>query len=411
MKLLHITNFYPPYAVGQAERQCRLVVNELAARGHFNRVLTSTYSLPNIPDRERFVGRVLRLGLRTTPGSYSPLIWAERLNRRALLDELEEVYSDVVVFWGMAGLSNSLIWEAQRSGVCVVLAVLDHWPRMRLREDPWMQWWTGSLALPQRILRRMMRALLVDRLVLAQYPVRAMTDLPTDTAFYASRALRDSIRSSGFSVGDSPIIPYCVGRDEIPGQPQRRDELRRLLWIGHLDTDRDPMTAIQAIQELRHSGQLQFTLDIFGRGEVAFEGRLHDYVRDAQLGGAVTVRHASVEEMVSLFPTYDIFLFSARYPEPFPMGILRAMAARLPVVSTLEGSCADLLSPGENCAAFRTGDPVECASKIRALAANRGLVDRIAENAYRDVLDNYSAVIVAGRIEKLLLDVVRAKSR
>ncbi len=407
MKLLHLTNFYPPYAVGQSERQCRLVVNELAARGHFNRVLTSTHTLPNVVDRERFVNRRLRIGLRSTPGRYSPLIWAERMNRRALLDELQGVHSDVLVIWSMAGLSNSLIWEAQRRGICVVFAVLDHWPQQRLREDPWMQWWTASLPFPQRVLRRLLRTSLIARFLFARYPVDPMTELPMQHAFFASRALRDSIQSSGIPVGQAPIIPYCVGRDEIPGQPQRREELRRLLWIGRLDSDRDPMTAIQAIQELRHTGQHQFTLDIFGRGEVTFESRIHDYIRDAQLGGAVTVRHASVEEMVGLFPTYDMFLYSARHPEPFPMVILRAMAARLPVISTLEGACADILRHNDNCVAFRAGDPVDCAARIRGLAADRALVNEMAERAYREVLDNFSATIVAGRVERVLNDALR----
>lgn len=411
MKLLHLTNYYPPYAVGTPERQCRLIVNELAHRGHFNRVLTSDYTIPTLPDRERFAKRDLRIarqGKRT--GKFGSLLRAERHNLITLAAELDEIHTDVVVIWSLTGISNSMIWEIERRGIHMLFAVLDPWLRDRLRGDPWYRWWTAALPLPQRALRRFLRTTALDRLVLHRYPVHRPIDLPLRHAFFASRALRESVRSAGFHMGQTEVIPHCIGREEIPGQPQRRDDLRRLLWIGRLESERDPMTAIQAVQELRHIGQLQFTLDMFGRGDVAFESRIHDYVRDAQLGGAVNIRRAEVEEMIALFPTYDVFLFTARQPEPFPLLILRAMASRLPVVSTLEGSCTDLLQGGQNCVLFRTGDPVDCANKIRSLTDDRELVDALTERAFRDVLDTYSATIVTGSVEKMLTAVVRDRT-
>jgi glycosyltransferase involved in cell wall biosynthesis len=155
----------------------------------------------------------------------------------------------------------------------------------------------------------------------------------------------------------------------------------------------------------------RFSLDIFGRGDVAFESRLHDYLRDSQLAGAVTIRHTSVEELAALFPTYDIFLFTPRYPEPFPLVLLRAMAARLPVVTTVEGSCADVVRNGENAITFRTGDPVDCAQKISQVAAEREAVEQMTERAYREVLDNYSALTVAGRVERFLHEIVGSRGR
>ncbi len=167
------------------------------------------------------------------------------------------------------------------------------------------------------------------------------------------------------------------------------------------------MTAIQAIQELRHNGTMQYSLDLFGRGDVAFESRLHDYVRNAQLGGAVTIRHANTEELASLFPTYDLFLHTARYPEPFPLVLLRAMAARTPVVTTLEGGAADIVRDGENATVFRTGNPADCAAKLLEVVADREGIERRTALAYREVLDDYSALVVAGRIERLLIDATR----
>ncbi len=408
MKLLHLSNRYPPFATGTAERQCRLIVNELSNRGHLNRVLTSDQTVPNVPDREAVALRRLVLATyeKDSAMAFLKLVRNERRNVDVLREELEQIHPDIVLVWGMSGLSSCLLWELERRRVRTAFAVLDQWPRHREREDPWYQWWSAPLPFGPRVIRRFLYDTRLSRLLQRRLPVRRPTELGLGNAFFSSRSLRESIRSAGYHVNGSGVLPCCIGRDEFPAQSQRREELRRLLWIGPLDADRDPMTAIQAIQELRHNGEMRFSLDIFGRGDVSFEGRLHDYLRDAQLAGAVTIRHTSVEELVQLFPTYDIFVFTPRHPDPFPLVLLRAMAARLPIVTTVEGSCADVVRNGENALTFRTGDPVDCARKVYQAASERDLVDAMTERAYREVLDNYSALIVAGRVERFLNEVV-----
>jgi glycosyltransferase involved in cell wall biosynthesis len=244
---------------------------------------------------------------------------------------------------------------------------------------------------------------------LQAHAARRPTDLPFKHGFFASRALRDSIRLAGFDVEGTEVLPHCLGRDEIPAAPQHRDDLRRLLWIGTLDADHDPMTAVQALQELRHQGEMRFSLDIFGRGDVAVEGRVRDYVRNAQLAGAVNIRQTSIDEVVMLHTGYDIFLHTARHPGPFPIVLARAMAARLPVIAAPEGSVNEIVRNGENALTFRTGDPQDCAEKILRLVADRRLLEALTERAYRDVLDNLSAAAVAGRLDRLLHEAARPR--
>lgn len=410
MKLLHISNRYPPYSGGVSDRQCRLIVNELANRGHFNRVLTCDATSAAIPDREGVALRRLRLGPQRSAFPFLRLFATERRNLRVLREELDQVGPDVVVVWGLSGLSNGILWELERRNMCTVFAVLDNWPRRRDHDDPWFRWWSGPLPFRQKVVRVLLSRAGGHRLFGENFRIRRPTEIALKQAFFASNALRESIRRGGFSVDGSEIIPNCIGREEFPAQQGRRDDPRRLLWIGSLTGEGDPMTAIQALQELRHNGEMRFSLDIFGRGDVAFESKLHDYVRNSQLGGAVTIRHASVEEMSSLFPTYDIFLFTARNPGPFPLVLLRAMAARIPVVTTLEGSCADFIFANKNALVTGTSDPVDLAKKIFQAANEREATERMTEYAYRDVLDNYSALTVAGRVERMINNATRDRN-
>src|SRR5690606_31145828 len=117
LKILHLSNRYPPCGTGTAERQCRMIVGELANRGHFNRVLTSDHTVPSVPDREAVALR--RLALRTyekdSATAFFKLWLNERHNLKVLREELDQIHPDIVLVWGMAGISNCMLWELERS--------------------------------------------------------------------------------------------------------------------------------------------------------------------------------------------------------------------------------------------------------------------------------------------------------
>ena len=50
MRILFLSNFYPPHAIGGYEQWCQEVADRLQARGHVVTVLTSRYGLQ--PERQ-----------------------------------------------------------------------------------------------------------------------------------------------------------------------------------------------------------------------------------------------------------------------------------------------------------------------------------------------------------------------
>ena len=61
MRILFISNHYPPYEVGGYEQLCRDVADRLAARGHAIRVLTTTFGLErSLHTNDESIQRVLR---------------------------------------------------------------------------------------------------------------------------------------------------------------------------------------------------------------------------------------------------------------------------------------------------------------------------------------------------------------
>ena len=117
MRVLTVGNLYPPNHLGGYELMWQAVMDELSARGHTVRVL----STPELRWywRDHRWPRRLRLA--------AP--WIERHNRRVFGALVAE--ADVVSFWSMGGLSMSLV--AHRPSLCVVL---DDWLRYGPVVDP-----------------------------------------------------------------------------------------------------------------------------------------------------------------------------------------------------------------------------------------------------------------------------------
>ena len=66
MRILALTNLYPPHYLGGYELICQMVVHELRARGHEVQVLTSNHIVPGKPSAETEAGVV------STPPSPRP---------------------------------------------------------------------------------------------------------------------------------------------------------------------------------------------------------------------------------------------------------------------------------------------------------------------------------------------------
>ena len=120
MRILILSNLYPPNVVGGYERLCFEVTAGLAASGHEMVVLTSNYGgkVTNYPSQ-----RVLReLNLLTGPDIYTPFPGTEedrmvinQSNLGTLHRTLEKVLPDVVFAWNLFFLDASMLQTLEQS--------------------------------------------------------------------------------------------------------------------------------------------------------------------------------------------------------------------------------------------------------------------------------------------------------
>ncbi|MBL4575815.1 MAG: glycosyltransferase family 4 protein [Opitutaceae bacterium] len=406
MKILHLTNYYPPHDPSATESQCFKVVNQLMRRGHKVRVLTSTHLEPGVRARQAGVSRSLHLvnpsnqfEKKTSLGH----LYSCQKNNHFLLEAIsKDFYPDVIILWNLIGVPRSILWSAISSGIPCVIAIHDTWLIQQLNNDAWTNWWKNPLPTKQAIIRSFLKLSGLSHLIKKRYPIESLKKLVPALSFFCSRDLQQMIHKRGFAFARGEVIPHCVSTREIAIKRFRSNKLYRLLIIDPVDKDHDPLTAIKAILKLRDAGHNRFSLDIFGNGERSYKNQLQSFIHKHRLEASVRIGNIPSVNLPMLFLSYDILLYTAKKAAPFPDSIIKAMAAKLPVISTPDGSCRDLIRDGENSLSFHRENPSELSDCILKIAHDPDLVERLTYTAHRDFRMKYSVESVTSKIENIL---------
>jgi len=408
LKILVLTNLYPPHHIGGYELICRAVVDNLAVRGHDLHVLTSDHRREHRSwEPERNVRRFLKIN-----GFYGHpwlpmwrLVGLERHNNRVLREVIAALRPELIYIWAMGGLSKSLLFTVQASGLPMVFHVSDHWIAQGLPIDVWLNWWNEDRTDWRRLwIRKTLTLIGARRLFQRWAPTNPVSELGFPRLFFCSRFLRESTARSGFEVMHGRVIPSPVDVRTFDGDPRGEDEPpSRWLWAGRLSPDKGLLTALEALALL--GDQFRGHLDVYGGGEDAYVRQLRAFAREHEL--AVSFRSAEPAEMSPVYRVHDALLFTSEWDEPFARTPLEAMASGLPVIATTTGGSPELFRHGDNALTYTPGSPRELADRIRELTRNGALRARIAATGRAEVRAKYAENVIVDQIEGYLTETLR----
>mgnify|MGYP000880720882 FL=1 len=402
MRILTLSNLYPPFYVGGYELRCAAITEALRARGHDVRVLTSDHGLDTAPApaNQPHVRRLLRIhGYYGNPWlSLGRLQHLEIHNNQVLRDEIAAFKPDVVHVWCMNGLSKSLCLTLQQLGVRVVYDVSDHWILRSLKADVWLDWWNrreGSLgSQAQRLLwtlagrRKQLHPLA---------PTNPVSDIRFSKLYFTSARLRELTAQQGYDVGHGAVIHCPVDTEHFHGTPVLR-EPRRWLWVGRLAEDKGIHTALRALALLKES--FQGVLSIYGKGDAAYVDGLKKFAAEHHL--PVSWHSATPEQMPEVYRSHDALLFTSEWEEPFALTPLEAMSCGLPVIGTLTGGSRELFRHADNALTYDAGDAGHLAERILLLQNDAELRNNITVNGHEEVRRRFAMQPIVDQVEEFL---------
>ena len=408
MKILFLSNMYPPHVIGGYEALCQEAVDGLAKRGHQVSVLTSTYGC----DGEISEGNVYRLlSLESDLQFYKMRdAWSYPQRRQRNLDHLRSLIAterpDIIFVWGMWNLSNSLAWEAEKlMGSRVVYYLANPWP---IEANMHQKFWDSpATSMVKTVLKKLMR--IPARLLLRKE--WKTISLQFEHAPCCSAAQRDQLLDAGVPLKDAPVIYEGVDLKNYLAQADKRDYettdgLLSLVFVGILAEHKGVHTTIEALEQLSAAERKRVRLTILGKGHSQYEERLQNLVSQYQLSEMIEF-HAPIPrpELPDFLGRFDVLVLPSIWSEPLARIMQEGLACGMVVVGSATGGTAETIVHNENGLLFQAGDASGLAEQVIRLLDDPALRRSLAVEGRRTAEDRFDVNKMVSELEVYLAKV------
>jgi glycosyltransferase involved in cell wall biosynthesis len=405
LRVLGLTNFYPPAARGGYGEISADIMGGLAGRGHSVRMLvageTATGPLQKDAgsagvDVRRELDYVLAPWRRPRAGLHAVAHDQEVV--RSAIDE----GVDLAVAWHMRGLMKPSLRLLHDAGIPVMYMLHDRWVLYE-RAGPWLAPWPVIDRLGLAYLREV-GGRLSRRLELRAPPIAR-----DGMVCFVSRWLRDEYARLGWRPRHARIVSGGVDleRFRVARHARVAPPLRRLLFAGRMHSTKGLHVAVRALAE---AGQ-DLTLTVAGPQDDP------DYVArvraDAYARGVANriswEGEVPRERVIELLGTHDVLVYPSVAPEAGWLGLLEGLAAQRPVVTSATGAPREHLIDGQNALLFEPGDVAGLAHQLDRLASDAQLVDSLQQGAWATA-EKMSLGAAVDEVEGIMDELVGAEA-
>lgn len=194
----------------------------------------------------------------------------------------------------------------------------------------------------------------------------------------------------------------------FPSKSKYRDilnlppEKKIVLFLGNLTLQKGPQILLNAMKivQKRHP---DICLVFSGSGPL--KANLIDATTRSELNGNVIFTDYIPRDMTSLYyHAADIFVLPS-FAEAFPLTLLEAESAGLPIVATNVGGIPDIVNDGVNGLIVKAGDAKDLADKITRLLGDSKLREEMGMRGQM-LAKQYSWEMVADKTEKVYLNFI-----
>ncbi len=403
MRILVISNYYPPLELGGWEQLTSNVVCKLRERGHAVTVLTSNYRKMELKSPEDGIYRLLHLE------SYDPLNYhpmyslvkgvKERENLRHLKAMIEVSAAEIIFINGMWNLPHSLAQgaEAMLPGK-VVYYLASYWPT---EADAHTSYWTDMNVDPRLRAFKKLAGSILRKTMLRSVP-RNRLQFPL--VLCVSSYVRDyAVQEAGIPKERTRIVHNGIELDMFAMKPRahRGDNRVRLIYAGRLAPDKGVHTLLEALALLKErKPEARMSLSIYGQGAPDYHRKLNEIIEANQLedwvrfGGLVPR-----ERMPEVLASHDILVFPSIWSEPLARILQEAMASGLAVIGTATGGTGEILIHEETGLVFEAGNAEMLADQIARMVEDRSLRHELAQAGRRLVEEKFSLDRMVDEIE------------
>ena len=401
MKILLISNFYPPYILGGYEICAYEITKELKSRGHKVYVLTSrspegqTKVEDSIDRSFNLNADFHKISKRVEPLRRLKAVYFDYHNYKMTKDAIKKFNPDLVYIWSLDSVSLSPILAAQRLKLPIVYYLASYWmERYKTFESTTSRFWQNPFV----------------KMIGKAFGSSFFKMIKTDHMIAASRALKRVYVEAGFDKNSFKVIYLGASEDLLKQGGERlfeNNNIFKLLYVGQLDEKKGVHIAIQALAYLvNHKGIKDIQLDIVGAGKEEYLQMLKQLVLSTDLDKYVNfLGKMECLALLNFYKNHHLLLVPSIWIEPFAGVIVEGLSAGLGVVATRIGGSPEIINNGENGLLIEPNNIGELAEAIMKCMKDRELLKGIGLNGRKTVVDRFNLNNTINLIEDYLIKV------
>jgi glycogen(starch) synthase len=410
VRILLLSNLYPPNVQGGAEILAANIAAGLEQRGHEVLVLTSSYGGASNRQED---GRIWRTLYCAPPAHFDgqralwqqlklPYHYYRRYNCPANAAEVRrivrETQPDVVYVWELAG-----------TGVSSILRVLaqETAPLVFHLNSYWLLYAHSPETRQTRLHTRRLKRLLIGRV-----------PFMGSASFIAiSRAVKQHYLPGGYDPARIAVIPNGIDQAFFERPLMRNtssvQKPLQLLFVGRLRVEKGLLVLLKALDLLlngngrREEHDLPVHLHVFGAGDEVYVRELESFLREKQLRQVVTF-HGKVpqSELLEQYDRADMLLVPSLWDEPFGLVVAEAMARGLPVIASNCGGPAELITHNSDGLLVPPGDVEALAAAIQEMIDHPSRRHSLGQAARETAQSRFTLEENVKQVEQYLLRVI-----
>lgn len=379
LRILVVTNLFPPQEMGGYGRMMWEFARGLRARGHAISVLSSdARQLAKQPseeesDMEKRVARTLSLSGGWERGrlAFAPPATRTRIeaaNASIVLREAAVFEPDIILLGNLDLLGVGLVHSAISAGYPVLHAIANELPGYKPADQP-----------------------------------KSPSYVMAPCSAWNGRELRES----GFEPSRMETLYPGARLDRFYRFFAPDLRTLRLAYASLVAPYKGAHVFLEALARLAALG-FNFTAEIAGEAfDPSYAEKLRDYCQKSGLSGKVSFKGFQDRAgMASLFARSNVLVFPSLFEEPFGISQVEAMAAGLVVVTSGTGGASEIIRDGQDGLVFKANDPASLSAKLRLLAMEPAVFQRLQAAGQRRSLI-FSVDTSVRRIEELASEMIR----
>ncbi len=360
MRILIVSNLFPPVTSGGYEAECGAVAEHLRAR-HEVRVLTSAPRHGSVPPQQGVLRELDLLSGDATGARKAPLasLRASAITRRLLAFEPELVYA-----WNCANIPQAGVRLLADSGVPVAFRVCEHWFGGLFTNDQFMRELLPAGRRPGRL------AWAAGCRALNRLPQLRLEPLaPLRAAIsWNSNALERSVPTPAFLEPvlervQHPVPPHGEVFELVRRAPAPHPEI---VFVGRVNRGKGLGVAIEALAALRAGRAPEARLVVIGPEEQPdYAAEMRALAARRGLDGALLWRgQLGPQQAAAALAGAHAMIVPSTWEEPFGLVAIEAALARVPVVASDIGGIGEGLHDEEHALLFAPGDAAGAAAAL-----------------------------------------------